>query len=206
MYLSDDASNPTKCQLSKAGTRANTVIPARGHLLVWCDKLSTTDQGLHASFKISGEGGVVMLTAANRSWSDRLAYGLHDATATVGRYPDGCADVYTMATPTIGRSNLLTSYAVKSDQNGGEHDGIATISAANGLRLCYASGQLLLHADEARSAIVELYATDGRQVGRQQVLFTGGTASVSVAHLPAAFYVARATDDAGTCVGCKFMR
>ena len=206
MYLSDNADTPQKYQLSKAGTRANTVIPAHGHLVVWCDKLATTDQALHASFKISGEGGKVILTAADRSWTDVVSYGLHDATTTIGRYPDGCADVYAMATPTIGHTNLLTSYAQPVNQDDPDKDGIATVAAANGLRICYAAGQLQLRADEASSAVVEIFATDGRLVDRQQVQFAGGMARLSVAHLPAGFYVARATDNNDTRVGCKFMR
>jgi hypothetical protein len=34
----------------------------------------------------------------------------------------------------------------------------------------------------------------------------GGSALVSVAHLPQGFYVARATDAEGNRVGCKFMK
>jgi hypothetical protein len=66
-----------------------------------CDKQPTTNQALHASFKISGEGGVLALTAASKAWTDTLYYGAHDAATTVGRYPDGSSSVYAMNITTI---------------------------------------------------------------------------------------------------------
>ena len=54
MYLTDNMEKPTKYQITKGSTQANTIIPAHGYLIIWCDKRETSDQGLHASFKIDG--------------------------------------------------------------------------------------------------------------------------------------------------------
>lgn len=129
MYLSDNISVPTKYKISKEGTMAVTVIPAHGHLIVWCDKLATTDQGLHATFKIDGDGGIISLTAADRSWSDTLQYCVHDGNSTVGRYPDGGKNIYLMDVPTIGKTNQLSSYDVNQYLIGDvNEDGIVNIT------------------------------------------------------------------------------
>ena len=115
MYLSDNPEKPQKYQISKGESQATTTIPAYGYLIVWCDKLDPLSQ-LHASFKLDAEGGEVLLTAADGSWTDRLTYGPMKADETAGRYPDGAADVITMNVPTIGASNRTSSYAQPVEQ------------------------------------------------------------------------------------------
>lgn len=208
MYLSDNLSKPDKYRISKESTQANTIIPAHGYLLVWCDKLVTTDQALHASFKIAGEGGVLTLMATDKSWSDVLYYGAHDANTTVGRYPDGATDIYNMSLATIAKSNQLTSYNILTDQTLLEkttHLG-QTIAAANGFRICYGAQQLLLKSEDSELASVDIYTADGRLVERMAVSVYQGIARLDVSHLPSGFYVARATDDQDTRVSCKFMK
>ncbi len=208
MYLTDNLDKPTKYQITKGATQANMVIPAHGYLIVWCDKLQTTDQALHASFKISGEGGVLALKAADKSWTDVVYYPAHDDRTTVGRYPDGADHLYTMNVKTIAASNLLTSYMVAVDQKELENaTGMSTmIAAANGFRISYGSQQLFIKSEEGSEVEVAVYTVDGRLVERTNVALNGGSARYSVAHLPAGFYVARAVDEAQNRVGCKFMR
>ncbi len=208
MYLTDNKDKLTKYMITKGTTQANTVIPAHGYLVVWCDKLETTDQALHASFKISGEGGVLMLTAADNSWVDELYYPAHDANTTVGRYPDGAADIYAMNVKTLAASNLLTSYMTLVDQEELKNaTGVSTmIAAANGFRIRYGAQQLFIKSEEGEQVEVAIYTADGRLVERTMVTLVGGSARLSVAHLPAGFYVARAIDGEQNHVGCKFMR
>jgi hypothetical protein len=210
MYLSDNLSKADKYKITKGNTNASTVIPAHGYLLIWCDKLATTDAALHASFKVSGEGGVLTLMAADKSWKDELYYRAHDANTTIGRYPDGCADVYEMSLATIANSNILTSYVVKTDQEelkkltGVEQPMIAS---ANGFRIRYGADQLLVKNEGNSDYVtVDVYTSDGRLVESQVVAFHQGVARMSVAHLPSGFYVARATDSQQGRVGCKFMK
>ena len=206
MFLTDNVEKPEKYMISKENTLANTKIPAHGYLLVWCDKLATTHQALHASFKISGEGGTLMLTAADRSWKDRLQYGAHDGNSTVGRYPDGSNDVYAMNVPTIAKANILSSYVTKVEQDDVTKIRTIDIASANGFRIRYGAQQLLVKSDEDGQAIVELFTTDGRLLERQMVNVRHGSARISVAHLPQGFYVARATSHDNTRVSCKFMK
>ena len=109
MYLSDNATKPKKYQISKGNSLASTTIPAHGYLIVWCDKLSPQSQ-LHASFKLDADGGDVLLTAADESWTDRLTYTAHNSDQTVGRYPDGSKQIYVMNIPTIAKTNVTSSY------------------------------------------------------------------------------------------------
>ena len=111
MYLSDNVEKPTKYQIAGA----QTVIPAYGHLIVWCDKLEPISQ-LHAQFKLAADGGIVMLTATDLSWSDCLTYTKHRANETVGRFPDGDDNVYVMNVPTIQKTNLSSTYLTAVEQ------------------------------------------------------------------------------------------
>lgn len=115
MYLSDNLNKPTKYQISKSETQISTIIPAHGYLIIWCDKLDPLSQ-LHASFKLDADGGDVLLTAADKSWSDRLTYTLMAGDETVGRYPDGSKQVYAMNIPTIAKTNIYSSYATEIEQ------------------------------------------------------------------------------------------
>ena len=109
MYLSDNASKPKKYQITKGDSQTSTVIPAHGYLVIWCDKLDPLSQ-LHASFKLDADGGDVLLTAADESWTDQLTYTAHNSDQTVGRYPDGYHEVFVMNVPTIAKANITSSY------------------------------------------------------------------------------------------------
>ncbi len=209
MYLTDNIEKPEKYRITKASTGVNTKIPAHGHLIVWCDKLETTSQALHASFKIAAEGGYLLLTAADKSWTDTLTFSAHDGNHTVGRYPDGDASVYMMDVPTIASSNMLTSYMVSDPQYNVENDApnrIVYIAAANGFRIRYGGDQLIVKGEEDGIAYVDLYTTDGRLLAHEAVRIQNGTGRLSVANLPQGFYVARATNQQSTRISCKFMK
>jgi hypothetical protein len=205
MYLTDDLDKPNKYKISKEEMNATTKIPPHGYLLIWCDKLSTTDQALHASFKISGDGGVIALSAFDQSWTDTLYYGAHDGNTTIGRYPDGGKEVYAFSTPSIGKRNIMTIYALKADQ---ETLGInqATIASSNGFRIRYGNGMLLLKAEDSNLANVEIFTASGQSIMSDRVAIHGGTGYMNVSDLPSGFYVARAIDERGERVSCKFMK
>ncbi len=133
MYISDNPDNPKKYRIEGGSSRSTTIIPARGHLIVWCDKLEPQSQ-LHASFKLAAEGDDLLLTASDESWTDRLTYGPMKGDETVGRYPDGNDRVYLMNLPTIARPNMSSSYMVplgveKGDVNGDGVVNVADVSA-----------------------------------------------------------------------------
>ena len=79
------------------------------------------------------------------------------------------------------------------------------IASGGSFRLHYGSRQLIVKSEEASTAQIDIFSAEGRLVGQTAVAVAGGKATVSVAHLPAGFYTARATDDRGNRVSCKFM-
>lgn len=106
MYVSDNASKPKKYQIPISNGTVNTIIPAHGFLVVWCDKLDDLTQ-LHTSFKIDADGGDVLLTASDLSWTNTLSYPQHDGWHSVGRFPDGTESIYMFAMPSISKTNRL---------------------------------------------------------------------------------------------------
>lgn len=110
MYLSDSKSSPQKYQISASQSSASTIVPAHGHLIVWCDKLEPISQ-LHAPFKLdNADGATVSIQSADGTWSDRLEYYEQDLWITYGRYPDGGNMASRLSQPTIALPNMLGIY------------------------------------------------------------------------------------------------
>ena len=202
MFLTDNLDKMEKYKISKEQTTALTRIPPHGRLIVWCDKLETTNQALHASFKLDAEGGVVALSAADLSWTDSLRYATHDGNHTVGRYPDGGSGIYIMDVPTIAKANQIGSYDSAVDQQTLDITP-SLVASANGLRLRCVADMLLLSSDDAQYARIDILNGNGQLVETNAANFHSGRSQLSIAHLPAGFYIARATDNLGNTVSCK---
>jgi hypothetical protein len=205
MYLSDNPAKPLKYQIALSDDAAySSVIPAHGYLVVWCDKLQSLSQ-LHASFKLAAEGGEVLITAADQSWTDHLSYGLMKADETIGRYPDGADQVFSMNVPTIARANLTSSYSVLVEQN--VHDGILDMAGtAQGLTVRYAGGNLVVRAASDGEIRVSIVNMAGQRVAALSALSTLGCAEVPVGMLTTGAYAAVVSDACGNKVVCKFIR
>jgi len=119
LYVSDNLNKPQKYQI--VGTFANqTMIPARGYLVVWADKLASATQ-LHTGFKLANEDAVVTVHSSEEfetnnatyfaahpemsGFGDVLTYTAHLYNQSVGRYPDGGNAIYLMQGPSIGGTN-----------------------------------------------------------------------------------------------------
>ena len=195
MYLSDNVNKPTKYMISGDGNASTTIAPY-GHLIIWADKLTQLTQ-LHAPFKLAAEGGHLMLTSADQTWSDVLYYEPHLGTESVGLYPDGGNDVYVMTTPTIGKANTLSSYAAWLEQPG-TGTGIETVLADDELlRLEYHEHMLHIFSAEGTWADVTIYAATGRVCARSTAALHAGYAAVPVATLDEGIYIISVTDSRG---------
>ena len=203
MYLSDKLEEPKKYQITKDGMQAETIIPAHGHLVVWCDKLDPFSQ-LHAQFKLDSDGGDVILTAADESWRDQITYTPHQGDQTVGRYPDGNADVYVMNIPTIGKTNIISSYATVVEQPDGVHDIMA--DATENISIRYGGDNLIISSTTTGSLQVKVVSLSGLSMMSLPVQLTGGYAKVPVEQLPAGIYIATVTDPQGHKATCKFIK
>ena len=100
--LTDDILVPTRYVFP-----ANTIIPAGGYLVVWCDK-DTTAPGLHTGFGLDNGGQRVVLTNGG-AIRDFVTFGPQAANYTIGRMADGIGGfALTVPTPNATNSAVAT--------------------------------------------------------------------------------------------------
>lgn len=207
MYLSDNENKPYKYQISKGESNANTIVPAHGYILIWCDKLDPISQ-LHATFKLAAEGGVVMLSDKNQTWTDTLRYPAHNGDNTVGRYPNGTDSVYVMQEPTIAKSNVLNSYAQTASQEKAEDpDAIEEtfITSNNGMRIYSANGEIVIHDEESQYVDVTIYSVSGQEILNTRLPLMAEYATLHLTPLPTGAYIVKARDTEGNMCSMKYL-
>jgi len=96
-YLSDDGSEPNKWVFP------DTTIAAGGYLIVWTDKDEDQD-GLHANFKLSASGEIIVLSDPSMVLMDQLSYLQQKPDTTTGRFANGTGEFIEML-PTFGAEN-----------------------------------------------------------------------------------------------------
>jgi len=194
MYISDNVKKPQKFQFA-ASDDFNTIIPAHGYKIVWCDKLEPLSQ-LHASFKLAAEGGDVLITSQDGSWADTLHYSAHNSQQTVGRYPDGTSDVYVLNTPTINYANILSSYDELYFKGSEIYSSVNYLLADNGqLSVSFAEGYVFIESSTANTAQLNLYTSVGQTIKSVHLNLVSGHASLFVGDMPAGVYVANIITD-----------
>ena len=207
MYLSDNLNKPQKYQITKDNTSINTIIPAHGYLIIWCDKLEPVSQ-LHASFKLDAEGGDILLTAADESWNEHLVYTTMRGDETVGRYPDGSADIIKMNIPTIAKSNITSSYTTVVTQPDST-TGISDVTADNtvGISIRYVAGRLIIRsAMPVASTKIDICNLAGQSLGTMTADLSNSYAELTLDRLPAGCFIARLSDGRGHTTSCKFIK
>lgn len=118
MYISDKPTQPERYQIPEASAvdaHYSTIIPPHGYLVLWADKLASNQQ-IHADFKLAAEGGYIVLTAADRSYTNTFSYMPHTSQQSAGLYPDATATHYVFSHPTPGAPNLYTSLSTDYDE------------------------------------------------------------------------------------------
>lgn len=191
-YLSNDPADPQRSLITAGTSTATTRIAPHGRLIVWCDRREPLRE-LHASFRLSADGGAVCLTSPDGSQRSTLWYPPHTGIESVARFPDGGSEVCVSNLPTIERPNLRTSYLMRADQQAlGIND--AVFEAAD-LHLRRVGHQLLATSATAATACLQLFSADGRLLHTAHLSFSGGRAVTDVPVLPAGLHIARLTDD-----------
>ncbi len=94
LFLSDTLGNRQKWSFPK-----QTVIPANGRLLVWCDE-DGEQGGLHANFKLDDAGERILLVNANNTTMDSTVFGQMFANLSTARCADGTGPFLSARTPT----------------------------------------------------------------------------------------------------------
>lgn len=216
MYLSDNINKTQKYQILEDDEYLNTIIPANGYKVIWCDKLENISEAIHASFKLDADSGVVVLSnydGEDLQWADTLAYAAHQGTESFGRYPDGGRETYLMTKPTIAAANILTTYAQlmyvapptpeKSDTIPDKVDMIVQTSAS-GLKIVYVDGVLNIKSTESPITLVRLMSASGATISATAVRASSNFCTYSLNDLPQGIYIACATDTDGNTVTLKF--
>ncbi len=104
MYLTDKEDDPTKWEFPE-----NTEIPANGYLIVWLDEDGEdAPEGLHANFKLSKGGEMVMLVdtdARGNQVLDSITFGEQEMDVAFGRWPNGTGN-FQVVQATPGAPNM----------------------------------------------------------------------------------------------------
>ncbi|MCB9466071.1 MAG: CotH kinase family protein [Candidatus Eisenbacteria bacterium] len=98
-YLSDDPLDPAKWEFPGDAT-----IDAGGYLIIWADD-DATQEGLHASFKLSAGGEDVVFSNPDFSVVDSTSFGAQTTDHSMARIPNGTGPFVDTAAPTPGAEN-----------------------------------------------------------------------------------------------------
>ncbi|NOQ71354.1 MAG: T9SS type A sorting domain-containing protein [Crocinitomix sp.] len=109
-YLSDQpTADPTKYQIPDG-----TTIDANAYLIIWADE-DTTEEGLHATFKLSSSGETIVLLDADGFEINKVKMPEMSSGTTYGRYPNGDGPFIRMF-PTFAASNSYTALTIDENQ------------------------------------------------------------------------------------------
>jgi hypothetical protein len=156
MILTDDLGDLEKF------TFPDTIIPAGGFLLVWCDG-EPHEGPLHADFALAGDGEQIGLYASDVNGNvviDSLTYGPQSADISFGRRPDGSDNWEFFTEPTPGFSNTDPSDAPE-------------LASLLSFRLVGARPNpmrggtwIAFQIPDSRTVVLRILAADGREVAR----------------------------------------
>ncbi|MCB9279618.1 MAG: CotH kinase family protein [Lewinellaceae bacterium] len=174
-YLSDDEENLTKWTFPEG-----TVIQGNGYLIVWADE-DGSQEGLHANFKLSKSGEVILLLDPDQNILQHIVFGEQQEDLASARVPNGTGD-FVIQAPTFNANNDLVS-------------GIAEPAAA-GFRVFPnpASGMVAIRSAVGNKQRVQVLNAIGQPVF--QGLMDGETMTVNTGTWPAGMYVVKVEDAA----------
>ena len=96
-FLSDDSDDLAQWVFP------DTSIKAKSYLIIWADK-DEAQQGLHASFKLSGAGETIYLCDKDTAIINEISYSEQTTDLSTGRYPNGTG-AFVQMNPTYGTEN-----------------------------------------------------------------------------------------------------
>lgn len=97
-YLSDDRTNISRWRIPDG-----TSIGPGQFLLVWADQ-DSTQSGLHANFKLSADGELLILSKPDKTVADEIRFRAQKKELAFARKPDGTGKFEWQA-PTPGKPN-----------------------------------------------------------------------------------------------------
>ncbi|WP_298221584.1 CotH kinase family protein [Flavobacterium sp.] len=168
LFLSDTATNLQKWQLPSGIT-----MEPGSYLTVWADE-DTTEEGLHADFKLSASGESVFLSKADGTLVDSVTFDAQAANISYARNPNGTGS-FVNQEPTFNANNQTLSVAEVSFEN----NAIAVYPNPT-------SGNLHIISALALGT-VEIYNLVGQKVFTQNE--ASNQLSINVAPLPSGTYL-----------------
>lgn len=101
-----------KKKLFKLTFPEDTIVPANGYLIVYCDSdVPTVENALYAPFSISASGETIYLTHSTMGTLDVVEVPVSEPDITYGRYANG-SDTFSYLTPTPNESNDMAKEIV----------------------------------------------------------------------------------------------
>ncbi|MBQ16372.1 MAG: spore coat protein CotH [Planctomycetaceae bacterium] len=101
--LSGFSLSDSRNSLDKWSFPKDTVIPARGFLVIWADKKNRSTRGLHANFRLSRNGETVFFSKGS-TILDQVEFGRQASETALGQSPDGQGNWRAMQ-PSPGKAN-----------------------------------------------------------------------------------------------------
>lgn len=164
LYLSDNPDNIHKFQIPHIDS-INTIIPAFGHKVIWCDGKDSKTQ-LHASFKLKNEdGSFISITDASGAWTDSVYYRKQPRWFTFGRYPDGGHNLALFGRPTIDNSNRVCTNTKIIGQNNlaDSLNAVETDRKIVSTKYYSITGQTIIRPEDGQIVIQQIIYNDGSQ-------------------------------------------
>ncbi len=184
-FLTDDTDEPMQW------TFPDTIIGAGGYLIVWADE-DEDQEGLHANFRLSGDGETIVLSNADGTVLDQITYGEQTDDISYGRFPNGTGDFQTM-TPTFSAENTEGTTATSSPAWMELGLTVSPNPAAESLLIRFPDGAVVRDRDYQ----LRLVSADGREVLRSTLPRMDQVASLDVSAVPSALYFLVVTDGQG---------
>lgn len=110
LYLSDDPLLHNKWQFPSGSS-----IGPHGVLVVWADEQPSTGSYLHANFKLSGQGELIVLSDGGSVVLDSAVFGPQTVDRSMGRCPDGTGSLQSISAPTFDALNCPAGEAEAAD-------------------------------------------------------------------------------------------
>ncbi|MEZ4911941.1 MAG: CotH kinase family protein [Saprospiraceae bacterium] len=172
-YISDKQDNLQKFQF-----KAGTIIEPNGYLIVWADE-DGSQGDLHANFKLSAEGEIVILSDSTGAVLDSYAFVDAQQNKTFARKPNGTGN-FEISEPTFGTNNNTTATA--DDNAEAEFWKIYPNPVSNTLTVAFSKP----------SANLSIYTLDGKLMFANTSF--GQNIQVDVTEFPSGLYIVKLDD------------
>ena len=209
MYVTDNIEMEQKFQIPVDNLTLNTIIPAHGFKVIWCDKKDIIGADIHTNFKLSDEEGSVMVTMYNGdavAFSDTLTYVEHEGTQSFGRYPEAGLALFTMNKMTPGASNICQSDVFRYMTPDKFYTGIETIAdmtSDSGIAISYVGNGVVNIKSDNTLKSVSVVALSGRTA--LQKTLNGTYATITIPASASGVYVVKVLDASGNSASHKIV-